>query len=179
MRGRDHDTLTLRRRTHLAAIAALVAVALTAGCQVDSLADIPADPRGTLDRVEGGFLRVGVSPNPPWTDLPEGLGDPLRPSGREVELVEDFAESLDAEVVWAAGSEEELLGDLETGALDVVVGGLTARSPWASHAALTRPYASVPGEKGEEELHVMATPMGENAFLVALERFLLAQDVGG
>lgn len=157
----------------------LAAVATLAGCALVP-EHFPADPNGTLTRVEGGFLRVGVAPNPPWTELPRGAeAEPLRPSGVEVELVEGFARTVDAEITWEAGSEERLVGDLEAGQLDVVVGGLTARTPWASHAAVTRPYASVPGETGEEELHVMLTPMGENALLVALERYLLAQGVGG
>lgn len=140
----------------------------------------PEDPEGTLSRVEGGFLRVGVVPNPPWTELPQGAqADPLRPTGVEVDLLTGFARTVDAEVRWAAGSEEQLVGDLEAGRLDVVVGGFTARTPWATHAAVTRPYASVPGERGEEDLHVALTPMGENAFLVALESYLLAQEVGG
>ncbi|EYR62912.1 ABC transporter substrate-binding protein [Actinotalea ferrariae CF5-4] len=140
----------------------------------------PADPKGTLTRVEGGFLRVGVSPHPPWTELPDGAdADPLEPTGLEADLVAGFAEEVGAEVVWEAGTEEQLLGDLEAGKLDLVVGGFTARTPWVSHAAVTRPYTTVPAETGEDEPHVMLTPMGENAFLVALERYLLDQEVGG
>lgn len=169
-----------RSRRRLPRLLALTAVlAPLAGCGL-APEHFPADPQGTLSRVEGGFLRVGVAPNPPWTELPDGAeADPLRPSGVEVDLLEGFARTVDAEVVWEAGSEERLVGDLEAGKLDVVVGGLTARTPWVSHAAVTRPYASVPGETGEEELHVMLTPMGENALLVALERYLLEQEVGG
>lgn len=154
-----------------ALVSALLTALLLGGCGLT----IPADPEGTLDRVRGGFLRVGVSPRPPWTELP--TGDDGDPAGIEVELLEAFAAELDAEVVWEVGGEEQLFGDLEDGRLDVVAGGLTARSPWASKAALTRPYVTVPGSRGEEENHVMAAPMGENAFLVALERFLIAQDV--
>lgn len=136
---------------------------------------VPTDPEGTLDRVRGGQLRVGVTPNDPWTTLPAGPDGP--PAGIEVDLVEGFAEHLGAAVEWEIGSEEELIGDLEDGRLEIVVGGLTARSPWSSQAALTRPFVTVPGERGEEENHVMATRTGENAFLVELERFLIAQDV--
>lgn len=152
-------------------VSALLAAVTLAGCGVT----IPSDVEGTLDRVRGGHLRVGVSPRPPWTELPDG--DQGEPAGIEVDLVEAFADELGAEVVWEVGGEEQLVGDLEEGRLDVVVGGLTARSPWASKAALTRPYVTVPGTTGEEENHVMAAPMGENAFLVELERFLIAQDV--
>ncbi|UNX55009.1 transporter substrate-binding domain-containing protein [Georgenia sp. TF02-10] len=149
--------------------AALVLTVL-GGCGVS----VPTDPEGTLDRVRGGQLRVGVSPNPPWTDLPDGPdGDP---TGLEVDLVQDFARSLDAEVAWTAGGEEMLIGQLERAELDVVIGGLTAKSPWSSQAALTYRYLETTSPDGEKELHVMAAPMGENAFLVELERFLLAAE---
>jgi len=145
-------------------------VALTA-CS----ATIPSDPDDTLDRVTGGILRVGVSPSPPWTDLPDGPDG--EPAGTEVELVEEFASTIDSEVQWAAGGEEELIGQLERGELDLVIGGLTARSPWAEKAALTYRYTETTGPDGAKELHVMAAPMGENAFLVELEGFLLEKDL--
>lgn len=150
----------------------LVGVLLVlAGCGVT----VPTDPEGTLERVDGGFLRVGVSPNPPWTDATGPSAEEATPSGTEVDLVARFAEHLDAEVTWTVGGEEDLIAELAEGRLDLVVGGLTAKSPWASHAALTRPYVTVPGPDGAEEMHVMATPMGENAFLVTLETFLVEE----
>ncbi|WP_448073929.1 transporter substrate-binding domain-containing protein [Georgenia yuyongxinii] len=142
-----------------------------AGCAVD----IPADPDGTLDRVSGGALRVSISPNPPWTDLPDGPDE--EPAGTEVELVERFAASIDAEVEWVPGGEEDLVGRLEDGALDLVIGGLTATSPWSQKAALTYRYTATTDEQGEKELRVMAAPMGENAFLSELEAFLLDQEL--
>jgi polar amino acid transport system substrate-binding protein len=215
---------------------ALVAVALLAvlvgGCGV------PRDPESTLDRVRGGTLRAGITASEPWTTLDDG-----RPGGVEVELVERFASELGARVEWVDGSEADLIGALEVRELDLVVGGLTADTPWQSKAAITRSYATtrvvvaVPAsqplpddiaglrvavETGtdaagllEEKTdavpvrvpdvtkvtgsavaidewlladldlrdtgvhlskvkHVMATPMGENAFLVRLERFLIA-----
>jgi len=149
------------------AIPTLALLAALTACS----ATIPTDPDGTLDDVRGGILRVGVSPNPPWTDLPDGPDD--EPTGTEVELVEEFARTLDAQVQWAGGGEEELIGQLERGELDLVIGGLTARSPWSEKAALTYRYTETTGPDGEKELHVMAAPMGENAFLVELEGFLL------
>lgn len=141
---------------------------------------IPADPDGTLARVTGETLRVGVSPNPPWTDLPRGVQDQstagtdsAAPEGSEVELVAAFADFLDAEVRWVGGGEEELIAQLERGELEIVIGGLTARSPWQEQAALTTPYTETLDGAGDRVQHVMATPMGENAFLVTLEQFLL------
>lgn len=155
------------RRPHLTRLAAALAVGVVAGCTV------PADPDGTLDTVRGGELRAGVSPHAPWTDVaPDGS-----PSGPEVDLVEGFAQSLDADVVWTTGGESELVDELDRGSLDLVVGGFTASTPWTSHAAVTVSYVTVTDPDGKPEGHVMLTPMGENAFLVALERHLLAQEV--
>ena len=214
----------------LAALA-LLAVA-TAGC------GIPRDPESTLDRVRGGTLRAGITASEPWTTLEGG-----RPGGVEVALVERFAQELGARVEWVDGSEADLIGALEMRELDLVVGGLTAATPWQTRAAITRSYATtrvvvaVPAsqplpedlagmrvavEAGTDAAgiledktdaipvrvpdvtqvrgsavaidewrladldlrdtgvhlskvkHVMATPMGENAFLVRLERFLIA-----
>lgn len=143
----------------------VAAVLLLAGCG----GPFPADPDGTLERVTGGTLRVGVTANVPWTATEPGGP----PSGLEVDLATEFAATLDAGVEYTVGSEEDLFGRLETKELDLVVGGFTGRSPWADQAALTTPYTTVPDEQGEPEPHVMAAPLGENAFLVALETFLL------
>jgi polar amino acid transport system substrate-binding protein len=154
----------MHRRTSLAvAIAVLGAVS---GC-----AAIPADPEGTLERVSGGVLRVGMSSHEPWTARDDG-----ERSGVEVRLIEAFAAERDADVAWQDGGEEALIGQLHRGELDVVVGGLTEKSPWTSHAALTRPYVVVTSPEGSPEPHVMAARMGENALLVALERFLLEHE---
>lgn len=130
-------------------------------------ASIPADPDGTLERVQGGTLRVGVTENAPWVVLPQN-GEP---TGTEPELVRAFAERIDAEVEWTEGSETRLAAALEGGELDMVVGGLLGDTPWVRSAATTRPYAETRTADGTER-HVMLTPMGENAFLVALETFL-------
>jgi polar amino acid transport system substrate-binding protein len=153
----------MHRRTFFAvALATLVSLP---GCAV------PVDPEGTLERVSGGVLRVGMSPQEPWTALDDG-----ERSGVEVRLIEEFAAERDADVDWQDGGEESLIGQLHRGELDVVVGGLTEKTPWSSHAALTRPYVVVTGPEGSPEPHVMAARMGENALLVALERFLLERE---
>lgn len=124
---------------------------------------LPVDPKGTLDRVRGEVLRAGAAENPPWVAAAEG-----RLTGVEVELVEDFAGSLDAHVVWTVDSEQDLFVELEEGRLDLVVGGLTSDNPFVDRAAFTRPYHS--SSAGD---HVMAIHMGENGFMVALEKYLL------
>lgn len=153
----------------LAGIAAFAVLMVLAGCGIS----IPADPEGTLERVRGGIMRVGVSPNEPWTEL----NDNAPPSGIEVDLVEDFAESIGARIEWSGGGEESLMEELRRGELDLVIGGLTSKSPWTDKAAITKPYAEAENEAGKQEKLVMAARMGENAFLLALERFLLEQGV--
>jgi polar amino acid transport system substrate-binding protein len=195
----------------------------------------PRDPEGTLERVSGGTLRVGVTASDPWVVL-EGE----EPSGVEVSLVEGFAAEINAQIEWIHGSEEEIFGALKHGEIDLVIGGLSSRSPFAVEAALTHPYlttqvvvavpegdrppgdiagievaaeagtegagilaktdaevilvediAEVDGPRaiddylvddlGLEETgdtltetdHVMAVRMGENGFMVTLERYLL------
>jgi hypothetical protein len=153
--------------SRFALLAALAAVLVTLlGCGLS----IPSDPDHTLDRVRGGVLRVGASPSEPWLVW----GSEREPTGVEAELVRRFADSLDARVEWSRGGEEVLINRLERGELDLVVGGLTAKTPWSEKAAITKPYASEETPHGKQD-HVLAAPLGENAFLVELERFLLSQ----
>lgn len=140
-------------------------IAALAGCGMT----IPSDPDGTLDRVTGGELRVGVSVNPPWT-----APGPDR-SGTEVDLVREFADRLDAKIAWTEGGEETLAGAMERGELDLIIGGLTAESPWADKVALTAPYTNWTDDRGQTRDQVMAVPMGENAFLFELESFLMGE----
>jgi polar amino acid transport system substrate-binding protein len=212
------------------ALVAFTVLAVLGGC------DIPVDPEGTLERVRGGSMRVGIAENPPWTTL---AGN--EPQGVEVELLEDLATELGAEIEWIGGSHAELLEALEARELDAVVGGLTTDDPWAEVVTFTQPYAEIstiigvpPGnaplrsidgvevatERGrattvlvrdaggvpapvddlaraagpvaaeewqidslglvptemvlDSVQHAMAVPLGENAWLVRLERFLSA-----
>lgn len=107
-----------RGSLHRIAAAGLCSLALTT-----SACGLPLDPEGTLDRVEGGTLRVGVIPSAPWT-VPEGGG-----RGVEVELVRRFAADVDARIRWSWGPPEDLLGALEHRAVDMVTGGSSTPTP--------------------------------------------------
>lgn len=107
-----------------------LAVALLGACR-----DIPRDPHGTLERVRGGVLRVGLMHHKPWATVIDG-----RPQGLEAALVEQLAKSLGATVEWAEPRGDELFQALKEYRLDLVVGGVTERSPWKDHVAFTRPY---------------------------------------
>ena len=213
----------------------LLAAIAAAGCQY------PRDPDGTLNRVEGGVMRVGVTEADPWVLLE---GDQAV-GGVEVELARRFARDVGARIEWVPGSEESLVDATKEGQVDLIIGGLTNESRWEKDVALTRPYvetrtlvgipsggsypddfAGVPVavELGSEEeglleqrtdarvvpvtdlasrgsrpaavphyllddlsltgsdteldkaKHVMAVKLGENAFMVRLERFLLERE---
>ena len=137
---------------------------------VTACSGIPSDPDGTLDRVRDGVLRVGVSPNAPWTVVDGGA-----PTGIEPDLVREFANGLRAQDEWRLGGEEVLILELEHQRLDLVIGGLTADTPWSDKAAITKAFAEGPDATGEVAERVMAAPMGENAFLLRLEKFLLSK----
>lgn len=150
----------MRRRLHGVLLASAMTAALV-GCGVS----VPADPDGTLQGVSDGELHVGISAD-------EGLADisTTPPQGSLVDLVDAFAESLDADVEWTIGSEETLVVMMEEGDLDLVVGGFTDQTPWVDRVGVTRGYRGIRGA-GERAV-VMFVPLGENAFLTQLEGFL-------
>lgn len=144
-----------RRRACRRGIALLLAVGLV-GC------DMPRDPEGTLDRVRGGTLRVGISHNPPWTEVTDGQA-----AGLETELLQELATALGTEIEWIEDSEGDLLKALRRGELDVVACGLVESTPWSKQVGLTQPYLTRAGQA-----HVLAVRSGENAWLLQLDRFL-------
>lgn len=124
---------------------------------------MPWDPAGTLERVRGSVIHVGISHNPPWTDICTA-GEP---AGKEAEAVRRLAVVLDARVEWHHGGEAELMTQLEQFELDLVIGGLTDDTPWKNRVGLTRPHT-----KSKEHHYVYAVPPGENGWIVFLDRQL-------
>jgi polar amino acid transport system substrate-binding protein len=110
----------------------LTIVCLVAGAGCGRL---PKDPEGTLDRVQGGAIRVGLVEAPPWVVRTEG-----EPAGAEVELIRRLAADLGATPQWVWGGEQAHLEALERFELDVVAGGLTDDTPWDKRVGLTDSY---------------------------------------
>ncbi|MCG6566716.1 transporter substrate-binding domain-containing protein [Tessaracoccus sp. ZS01] len=146
----------------------VTALLLLAGC---SEPEYPRDPEDTLLRAMDGGLTVGVSAHPPHIDI----SDEGEVTGPEAEILTGYAESIGAEIEWVEGAESELMEKIKLGELDVVAGGLTAKSPWTTHAAMTRPYGKAAGPDGKEQKLVFATRLGENALLSSLERHLIEE----
>jgi polar amino acid transport system substrate-binding protein len=148
------------------ALLAWTLFALVAGC------GIPRDPEGTLERVADGTMRVGITERPPWSSFEEG-----DPSGVEIDLIQGFTESIDADIEWFEGAEAELLAALEHRELDLVIGGLTVDDPWGQIVTFTQPYAKVatlvgvqPGEPPPEEIDGVEVAVEPGSELPALVR---------
>lgn len=122
---------------------------------------LPWDPENTLEHARGHVLRVGVSHNPPWTDI-RSESEPL---GVEADMVRDIAKSLDADVEWIPGGEMDLMQKLEQFEIDLVIGGVTEDTPWKGRVGLTQPHTET-----KEASYVFAVPPGENGWIVFLDR---------
>ncbi len=155
------------RRTslNLLVVAVVVAAAVTA-CQW------PRDPEGTLDRVRGGVLNVGVVDAPPWAE-----SGGATPRGAEVELVNRLARQVGARVDWTEGSESEVVAALEHRAVDLAVGGLANDDPWSDKVTFSRVYlttralVAVPPEAGPpESIEGVDVAVERDAELIGLVR---------
>ena len=143
----------------LARPAAFLLLLAIGGC------DVPRDPEGTLGRVAGGTMRVGVA-------HPADLGPEEAAIARlERSLVQDFADQLKARIEWIAVTEGEGMERLHRHELDLLLAGLAKTTPWQKKVGLTRPFLET--ERGGRKIqHVLAAPPGENGWLVRIERFL-------
>ena len=166
----------MRRRGMMAGLLLAVLMVLS-GCG----SSFPADPEGTLENVRGGTLRVGASMNGDWVRINASGSGGLSNNdvqGTEAELVKDFAARLGAEIEWVAGTEQVLADELKHGGLDLVIGGLDDKTHWVTHAGTTRPYAESRDGRGSLHKHVMLVPLGENAFLLELDKYLTEAKAG-
>lgn len=97
--------------------------------------DFPKDPGNTLENVKNGRLRVGIAESGKWASFCNG-----EPQGIEVELIQQFAESLRATPEWIPATQDELIRLLEADEIDIAIGGFVRKSPFETFAGWTRPY---------------------------------------
>ena len=120
-----------------------------------SCSDIPADPDGTLERVQRErTFRVGL--------VASGT-DPLA-ADRQRLFLQRIALASGAVPVAEAGAMEPLLLKLEEGGLDLVIGHLAPDSPWAKRVTLLPPLHEEVSEAGHDHL-IAAAKNGENAWI--------------
>ena len=124
--------------------------------------NFPQDTYNTVDEVTGKVLLVGYAENPPWVfSSEEGI------EGIEVDIIENFAASINAEVKWVRKNEHELMRELEHRNLHVVISGLTTQTPWKSKVPVSKSYLTYKGKD-----RVIAVPPGEHRLLFKLEEFI-------
>ena len=150
---------TTGRPSRVICLGACLIVALLAAC------DLPRDPAGTLNRVTGGRLRVGMV-------AAENAADPghAAMARADRDLVEGLAREVRASPVWTHASAEALFLALERREIDLVAGGVYGDTPWAGRIGLSNPVGSHAGEPDAERR--LAVPPGENRWLLTINRFI-------
>lgn len=121
----------------------------------------PKDPENTLEKVEEGILRAGITEAPPYVIFNDG-GEP---AGIEVEIIKEFAKQLNARIEWTKGSESTILELLKERELDICAGGFSSKSVWKKHVHFATPHdtlvytwgvpsGAIPDEIEDNEVHV-------------------------
>ena len=108
----------------------LILVSITLSCD-----DFPKDPSNTLKDARNNILHVGVAESNKWASVNNG-----NYSGIEVDLIKEYAKSINAEINWVPGSQIQLIDLLNEDAIDIAIGGFTKKSPFEKHAGFTRPH---------------------------------------
>lgn len=145
-------------RMSIRVLAAILFGTVVAGC------DLPRDPEGTLENVQGKELRVGV------VQAGESADHDRR-------IVEHLARSLQAKPVYREGDAHVLFKSLEQGRLHLIVGGIPKSTPFKD-AGFSKAAGPLLGSSEDEE-RVLAVRAGENAFLLRVNRAIEAVRAGG
>ena len=135
-----------------------LALLTLAGC------DLPKDPEGTLERVRGGELRVGVL-----------TGNP-RAEAEDRRIVDALAAAIQARPSFHPNDAHHLLWDLQHGGLDLVIGGMPAKTPFSQDVGLSKTAGPL-FRPGEAEERVLAVRNGENGFLLAVNEAIESSGV--
>jgi hypothetical protein len=132
----------------------LLALALCASCD-----GIPRDPDGTLGRVRAERqYKVGIIAS----------GDPIG-ADRQRMFLSRVSAAAQARPALETGAAEPLLGRLEEGELDLVLGPMAPHSPWSKLVTFLPPLGEQVSPEGHIHL-VAAARHGENAWISLLDR---------
>jgi hypothetical protein len=113
---------------------ALIGILAVGGCS-----DFPKDNADTLKQIRAGReMKVGVAHNPPWTIVEDGRIDGVEPA-----LMAQWAQSLGTKSRVITGPTDALVEALYRRELDVLVMGLTDKTPHSGKLALSQPYLEV------------------------------------
>lgn len=131
----------------------LVILFLLGACNV-----LPRDPDGTLNMIErSGVIRVGIVADP----------DPID-TQRASQLIRHLESRTHAKARIVEGAAEPLIGGLENGKLDLLIGPFARDTPIKSIVALGPPLASRAIKGGRIDL-VAVMRNGENRWIMLVE----------
>lgn len=117
----------------------------------------PKDVNGTLERIEAEkSFSVGIVAG-------SSLKEPA------AALIAGIEKETGATPRFETGAAEPLLGRLEAGDLDLVIGSFVSTTRWAQDVTLSPPLAIEPSKAGEIHLSA-AMRNGENAWISLVER---------
>jgi len=118
---------------------------------------LPLDPEGSSDQVQGRTLVVGL--------LTASLGTTDRAA------VAAVATEFEAKPTLIAAAPDVLMADLESGKVHILLGDVPSNSALATHSAATRDFGSVRiGDKSHPRIALVRP--GENGFLLRVNRAL-------
>ncbi len=159
-----HNSKNSIRRLQSQIMKPCVLVALLAGPPLAGC-DLPRDPEKTVEAVQGQELRVGV--------LKYGEN-----AEKDRPIVERLAASLGSKLVYVEGDAHILFEDLKRGRLHLVIGGVPEATPFEKELGLSKPIGPLHGAH-EKQDRVMAVRLGENAFLLRVNRAIEAAKAEG
>lgn len=120
--------------------------------------NFPRDPDESWEKARNYGLKVGLVNHPPFSQM---VNDTAK--GSEVKAMESFADAKGLAIYFIPGSESQLIKHLETGDIQLLIGGFEKKTLWKRKAGTTRPY---------DKEHVILLRQGENRLLFELEGFL-------
>jgi ABC-type amino acid transport substrate-binding protein len=132
-------------------------LALLLAASLAACSDIPKDTEGSLEQIrETKTFRVGL------------IAGSQDGEGRGRRLIDAVASEAGATPAITTGAAEHLLTQLEEGELDLVVGTMANKSPWALKVHASKPL--VPAAERAPTSLVALARNGENAWISLLHR---------
>ncbi len=94
----------------------------------------PKDSKDTLKNSQDKILKVGLC------NYDSAANASVEPVENQIRFVRQFARSINSEIVWVKGAQEEITGLLRHYELHMAIGGYTAASPFKKEITLSKPY---------------------------------------
>jgi ABC-type amino acid transport substrate-binding protein len=113
-------------------------LALLAACARPSAPAVAPTPASHLDLIrQAGVLRVGISADAPPFAFIDRQGER---QGFDIELVSGIARRMGVEIEWAEAAYNRLPELVQSGKVDLAIGGIACSAGWEGQVEFSRPY---------------------------------------